>query len=113
MAVDPRQAKPNPTVETFITTANFDFAQGLDERWSRHEFGVTFAPFHNGGLMLTDNILHLIGNSPLPHVQGERIFATPEFFNPGGSIKDRVALSMIEGAERDGRLKPDSITSSS
>ncbi|NQT16454.1 MAG: cysteine synthase family protein, partial [Planctomycetes bacterium] len=31
-----------------------------------------------------------------------------EFLNPGGSIKDRVALAMLEGAERDGRLKPDS-----
>ena len=59
--------------------------------------------------MLTDNILSLIGNTPLIQLKGERVFAKAEFFNPGGSIKDRVALSMIEGAERDGRLRPDSI----
>ena len=40
---------------------------------------------------------------------GENIFAKAEFLNPGGSIKDRVALAMLEGAERDGKLKPDSI----
>ncbi|MGC8737299.1 MAG: cysteine synthase A [Candidatus Hydrogenedens sp.] len=56
--------------------------------------------------MLTDNILDLIGNTPLIQLKGERIFAKAEFLNPGGSIKDRVALSMLEGAERDGRLKP-------
>jgi cysteine synthase A len=59
--------------------------------------------------MLTDNILDLIGNTPLIRLPGERVFAKAEFLNPGGSIKDRVALAMLEGAERDGRLRPDSI----
>ncbi|MFZ2642413.1 MAG: cysteine synthase A [Verrucomicrobiia bacterium] len=59
--------------------------------------------------MLTDNILSLIGNTPLLQLKGERVFAKAEFLNPGGSIKDRIALAMLEGAERDGRLKPDSI----
>lgn len=59
--------------------------------------------------MLTDNILDLIGNTPLIQLKGERIFAKAEFLNPGGSIKDRVALAMIEGAERDGKLHPNSI----
>ena len=59
--------------------------------------------------MLTDNILDLIGNTPLVRLKGERIYAKAEFLNPGGSIKDRVALAMLEGAERDGRLCPDSI----
>lgn len=59
--------------------------------------------------MLTDNILDLIGNTPLIRLKGERIYAKAEFLNPGGSIKDRVARAMLEGAERDGRLKPDSI----
>jgi len=59
--------------------------------------------------MLTDNILDLIGNTPLIQLKGENVFAKAEFLNPGGSIKDRVALSMLEGAERDGRLKADSI----
>jgi len=59
--------------------------------------------------MLTDNVLDLIGNTPLVRLKGENIFAKAEFLNPGGSIKDRVALAMIEGAERDGRLKPNSV----
>ena len=59
--------------------------------------------------MITNNVLDLIGNTPLIQLKGERIFAKAEFLNPGGSIKDRVALAMLEGAERDGRLNPDSI----
>ncbi|MBM4037727.1 MAG: cysteine synthase A [Planctomycetes bacterium] len=59
--------------------------------------------------MLTDNVLDLIGNTPLLRLKGERVFAKAEYLNPGGSIKDRVARAMIEGAERDGRLKRDSI----
>jgi len=59
--------------------------------------------------MLTENILNLIGNTPLIRLGEERVFAKAEFLNPGGSIKDRVALAMLEGAERDGRLCADSI----
>ena len=59
--------------------------------------------------MLTDNILDLIGNTPLLRLRAERVYAKAEFLNPGGSVKDRVALAMLEGAERDGRLRPDSI----
>lgn len=59
--------------------------------------------------MLTDNILDLIGNTPLVRLGTEPIFAKAEFLNPGGSIKDRVAVAMLEGAARDGRLHPDSI----
>jgi len=50
-----------------------------------------------------------IGNTPLIRLKGENVFAKAEFLNPGGSIKDRVALAMIEGAERDGRLSGDLI----
>ena len=54
--------------------------------------------------MKTTDILDLIGNTPLVALRGERIVAKAEFLNPGGSIKDRVALSMIEAAEREGKL---------
>jgi len=61
--------------------------------------------------MRADNVLHTIGNTP--HVRVNRLFgATHEVWikseraNPGGSIKDRIALSMVEAAERDGSLKP-------
>ncbi|HPS55803.1 MAG TPA: cysteine synthase A [Sedimentisphaerales bacterium] len=59
--------------------------------------------------MLTDNILDLIGNTPLIQLKGENVFAKAEFLNPGGSIKDRVAFAMIKAAVRDGKLKTDSI----
>ncbi len=58
------------------------------------------------------NITELIGNTPLvklnklDHELPGDIYAKLEFFNPGGSIKDRVAKAMVEAAERDGRLKP-------
>ena len=58
------------------------------------------------GLMKTYDILELIGNTPLVKLRNENIVAKAEFLNPGGSIKDRVALAMIEAAERDGTLKP-------
>jgi len=56
--------------------------------------------------MKTAKVLDLIGNTPLIKLKGEPIVAKAEFLNPGGSIKDRIALSMIEAAERDGRLRP-------
>ena len=59
--------------------------------------------------MLTDNILELIGNTPLLQLKGEKVFAKAEFLNPGGSIKDRVALAMLEAARRDGKINSDSI----
>ena len=59
--------------------------------------------------MITNTVLDLIGNTPLLRLNGERIFAKAEFLNPGGSIKDRVALAMIEGAERTGCLHGNSI----
>ena len=61
--------------------------------------------------MLADTILHTIGNTP--HVRINRLFGPgchvyikSERANPGGSIKDRIALSMIEAAEASGALKP-------
>jgi cysteine synthase A len=56
--------------------------------------------------------LSLIGNTPLVRINhlcpenGAEIWAKLEGFNPGGSVKDRIALSMIEAAETDGSLKP-------
>jgi len=61
---------------------------------------------------ITDSVFDLIGNTPLIRLRdgrGSRVLAKAEFLNPGGSIKDRIALAMIEGAERDGRLKPGSV----
>ena len=56
--------------------------------------------------MKPHDIIDLIGNTPLIKLRGENIVAKAEFLNPGGSIKDRIALAMIKAAERDGSLKP-------
>jgi cysteine synthase A len=61
---------------------------------------------------IAKNILETIGGSPLIEISnklnqgGARVLAKVEYFNPGGSIKDRIALSMIDAAERSGTLKP-------
>ena len=57
------------------------------------------------------NVLDMIGNTPMIEVRHLdtgpcRLFIKLESQNPGGSIKDRIGLSMIEAAERDGTLKP-------
>ena len=58
------------------------------------------------------NVLSAIGNTPLVKLNkltegfGANVFVKLEFFNPTGSYKDRMALAMIEGAEREGLLKP-------
>ena len=64
--------------------------------------------------MVYENILQLIGKTPLVELRKyvakrgaeAEIIAKVEFFNPGGSVKDRVALAMIEAAEKDGVLQP-------
>ena len=60
------------------------------------------------------NILAVIGDTPLvrlQHVAGDEsthaaVWGKCEMMNPGGSVKDRIALAMIEAAERDGRIRP-------
>lgn len=61
--------------------------------------------------MIYQNLTELIGNTPLLEIKGlseqkARLLLKLELFNPGGSVKDRVALSMIEDAEAKEILKP-------
>ncbi|HET7571953.1 MAG TPA: cystathionine beta-synthase [Gaiellaceae bacterium] len=57
-------------------------------------------------------VLDLVGGTPIVRLErlsppgGARILAKLEFLNPGGSVKDRIGLAMIEAAERAGKLKP-------
>jgi cystathionine beta-synthase len=59
-----------------------------------------------------NSILETVGNTPLIKMSrvtrglNATVLAKVEFFNPGGSVKDRIALTMIEAAEKEGRLKP-------
>lgn len=63
-------------------------------------------------LRVYDDILQTIGKTPLVRLKSIAsslpcpLYAKVEFFNPGGSVKDRIAVNIIEEAERSGRLKP-------
>jgi cysteine synthase A len=63
-------------------------------------------------MRVANNILELIGQTPLVklnHIVGKAdadVYLKLEFFNPGGSVKDRIALSMVQEAEARGELKP-------
>ena len=63
------------------------------------------------------NITELVGRTPLIEIagmlagtgageRGVRLFAKLEAFNPGGSVKDRIGVAMIEAAEREGLIEP-------
>src|SRR5438445_8439895 len=58
------------------------------------------------------NLLELVGGTPIVRLDRisrdvpGTILAKLDYLNPGGSVKDRIGLAMIEAAERDGRLKP-------
>lgn len=62
--------------------------------------------------LVADSVLDLIGNTPLVRLNrvvpadGATVLAKVESLNPAGSVKDRIALAMIEAAEREGRLQP-------
>lgn len=64
---------------------------------------------------IAENVTQLIGSTPLVRLNrlargaAADIVVKLEFFNPGKSVKDRIALSMIEAAERDGLIGPDTV----
>jgi [CysO sulfur-carrier protein]-thiocarboxylate-dependent cysteine synthase len=65
------------------------------------------------------DLVGVIGNTPLVELkrlspkEGVRLFAKLEFYNPTGSVKDRVAKSMIERAEQEGAIEPGQATPAS
>jgi S-sulfo-L-cysteine synthase (O-acetyl-L-serine-dependent) len=74
------------------------------------------APFLKPELASKSSILNQIGNTPLVRLAkldaefpAVEIYAKAEFFNPGGSVKDRAGLNMILDGERSGRLTPEKI----
>jgi cystathionine beta-synthase len=76
--------------------------------------GVRLLPLSDSGppMEVADSLLDLIGGTPLVRLDRMgrdltcHLLAKLEFLNPGGSVKDRPALAMIEAAERDGQLRP-------
>src|SRR5579863_1928562 len=64
-------------------------------------------------MQVYDSLSELVGNTPLLRlrsvtrgVPGSQVLAKVEYFNPGGSVKDRIALRMIAAAEASGQLRP-------
>jgi cystathionine beta-synthase len=76
--------------------------------------GVDVRPVSDPGppMEVADSLVELIGNTPMVRLDRTAkdlectLVAKLELFNPGGSSKDRIALAMIEAAEKDGRLRP-------
>ncbi|CAB3392872.1 cysteine synthase A [Kyrpidia spormannii] len=66
-------------------------------------------------MTVAKSVAELIGRTPLLRLNhlsdetGAEVLGKVEFFNPGGSVKDRIGLSMIEAAERDGKLDRDTV----
>jgi cystathionine beta-synthase len=64
------------------------------------------------GVRYHESVLDTVGGTPLVRLRvvarhcPAPVLAKLEFFNPGGSVKDRIGLAMVEAAERDGKLKP-------
>src|SRR5689334_3523557 len=65
-------------------------------------------------MQVHDSLISLMGNTPLVRLRkvtsglpsGPQVLAKVEYFNPGGSVKDRIALRMVEAAEASGELRP-------
>ena len=61
---------------------------------------------------LYDSLIDLVGNTPLVRLRSvtaglaPTVVAKVEYLNPGGSVKDRIALTMVEAAEASGELRP-------
>jgi len=70
--------------------------------------------FYMGGGAVADSVLELIGETPMVRLSkivekdSAAVYAKLEMYNPGASVKDRIALNMIEQAEKKGLLKPGS-----
>jgi cysteine synthase len=66
-------------------------------------------------MKIADNVTDLIGDTPLVRLKrvseesGVEVVAKLEFFNPGGSVKDRIGVSMIDAAERAGKIGPNTV----
>lgn len=76
------------------------------------EISIHSLAWGTGGGSIVDSVLDLVGGTPLirlnrlPSPGSAEVLVKLEARNPGGSVKDRIALAMVEEAERSGRLKP-------
>ncbi|KXN90957.1 Cysteine synthase 2 [Leucoagaricus sp. SymC.cos] len=97
-----------------LSYTTLSFTRYLNLRWQTRKRVSTFEPrpIELRSDEIVSGVTGLIGNTPLVRINslsnalGVEILGKAEFLNPGGSVKDRVALQMIEDAERNGLLRP-------
>src|SRR5262245_4023640 len=83
----------------------------LDNMTPLHPKGPSEEP----SMKVSETVTQMIGNSPLVRLNrvadgaGAVLLAKLEYYNPAKSVKDRIGLAMIEAAERDGKIKRDTI----
>lgn len=104
-----------PEVVTVELNEKILSRQEFEQTIIRNNDKIEFVYFMGGGMPFSDkvanNVLELICNTPiirlnrLPDKDSAVIYAKLEQFNPGGSVKDRICLSMIQEAEKEGLLK--------
>ncbi|KAJ3504424.1 hypothetical protein NLJ89_g7939 [Agrocybe chaxingu] len=96
-----------------LSISSTSFAQYLQQRKLKRQISkFTARPIELRSDEVVRGVAGLIGNTPLVRINslsdalGVEILGKAEFLNPGGSVKDRVALQMIDDAERRGLLRP-------
>jgi cystathionine beta-synthase len=112
-AADPAAADPAATVARELRRAGLPVTLFTDAG-APDEAGIRVLPLtdHGAPMEVADSLLDLIGSTPLVRLDRMgrdlacHLVAKLEFMNPGGSVKDRPALSMIEAAEASGELRP-------
>jgi hypothetical protein len=96
----------------FVATAPSALSSGISQQLSPPPGGLRAKRRGEGYGPPLENIGEAVGNTPLVKVSdricppGRTIYAKCEYFNPLSSVKDRLAVAIIEAAERDGTLKP-------
>jgi len=110
--------KVKPEVVTVELNEKILEKEKYNQATLRSDDKVEFVYYMGGGSPFSNkvakNVLELIGQTPMVKLgkvvgpESADIYAKLEFFNPGGSVKDRICLSMIEDAEKEELLKPGS-----
>jgi cysteine synthase/molybdopterin converting factor small subunit len=101
-----------PFVNVYVDSEDARTLQGLDTPVREGSTVILLPAMAGGERVLSPSLLHTIGNTPLVELSrlspkdGVHLYAKLEGQNPTGSIKDRVALAMIEEAEASGGLEP-------
>src|SRR5215472_11746472 len=102
-----RPAAPNPALTSAVGRFDSLYPGGNGASRGSHT--------RRRQMQVHDSLIDLFGNTPLVRLRkitrplgpdAPQVLAKVEYFNPGGSVKDRIALRMVEAAEKSGALRP-------